>query len=263
MGTSGNGGVDDMATLAAHPRECCLQTVQHTGKPTGVLEEVAGATTYVARPPGSSAEDKHARIVLYYPDVFGPLYVNNQLLIDYFASHGYLIAAPDYFDGDDIQELRSKPDFDMSAWGAKKRTRAKALLPDWTGAIKSKYGTDVTKYTAVGYCFGAPYALEAGATDLVVASAIAHPSSISEDHFKNIKKPLFLSCAEVDRQFPPEARHRAEAILAEQKSDYHFQLFGGVSHGFAVKGDPNVPNEKYAKEESARGIIGWFDRFTN
>lgn len=41
--------------------------------------------------------------------------------------------------------------------------------------------------TVAGYCFGAPHALEAAASDLLVASAIAHPSFVNEDHFKNIK----------------------------------------------------------------------------
>ncbi|KAH9973374.1 Alpha/Beta hydrolase protein [Lactifluus volemus] len=209
-------------SLAAHPRQCCIQS------------------------------DKNQQILLYFSDVFGPLYVNNQLLMDYFASRGYLVASLDYFEGDKLETLRAKPGFDLAAWGSEKHSRAKELIPGWIAAVKAKYG----------YCFGAPHALEAAASDLLVACAIAHPSSVTEDHLKNLRTPLFLSCAEVDGQFPPNSRHRAETILAERRLDYHLQLFGGVSHGFAVRGNPEVPREKYAKEESARGILGWFDRFS-
>ncbi|KAI0290631.1 Alpha/Beta hydrolase protein [Multifurca ochricompacta] len=238
--------------LAPAPRECCTRTVQHTGTATGSFEVLANVNTYLARSPSNDGQDKHSRIIFFFPDVFGPLYINNQLLIDYFASNGYLVVAPDYFEGDIFDQIRSQPGFDLFDWATKKLTRGKEIIPGWIKAIKAKYG----------YCFGAPFTLEAAATDLVVAAAIAHPSFLNEDHFKNVKKPLFLSCAEVDQQFPLESRHRAETILAENKAVYHFQLFGGVSHGFAVKGDPDVPNEKFAKEESARSIIRWFDRFS-
>jgi dienelactone hydrolase len=54
---------------------------------------------------------------------------------------------------------------------------------------------------------------------------------------------------ETDRTFPAAARHRAEDILAEIKATYHVQLFSGVSHGFATRGDPNVENERTWKLE--------------
>lgn len=33
-------------------------------------------------------------------------------------------------------------------------------------------------------------------------------------------------------------------ILSENKSTYHVQIFSGVSHGFAVRGDPEVENSR-------------------
>jgi hypothetical protein len=62
--------------------------VQHTSTPTSSLEILAGTNTYVVRGISEGSQDKCPRIVLYFPDVFGPLYVNDQLLMYYFASHG-------------------------------------------------------------------------------------------------------------------------------------------------------------------------------
>lgn len=45
---------------------------------------------------------------------------------------------------------------------------------------------------------------------------------------------------ETDHTFPAESRRRAEDILAEVKAVYYVQLFSGVSHGFATRGDPDV-----------------------
>jgi dienelactone hydrolase len=51
--------------------------------------------------------------------------------------------------------------------------------------------------------------------------------------------PTFSPTA-IDPTFPVESRRRAEDILDEIKATYHVQIFGGVEHGFATRGDPSV-----------------------
>ena len=154
--------------LAPHPRECCIQSVPHIGTPIGSIETLAGTNTYITRgdsPRGD--QDKYQQIIFYFSDVFGPLYVNNQLLIDYFASRGkcvhphmkhsakvsgggtegYLVASLDYFEGDKLEALRAKPGFDLTAWGMEKHSRAKELIPGWIAAVKAKYGLCVATHS--------------------------------------------------------------------------------------------------------------------
>jgi len=253
--------------LAGPPSDCCLKSVQHEGKAGGEEVKIADVVSYVSHP-AKAAEKSHKRIILYFTDVFGPFYINNQLIMDYFSSHGWLVASPDYFEGDPIQ-LHRRADgtveegFDFQAWRTRCVTYAQENIPKWIEEVKTKYGGSGAKYTAVGYCFGAPYVFDQCAGDLISAGAVAHPSSTMESHIKGVKKPILFSCAETDNAFPPEKRHLAESVLAENKQLYHFQLFSGVSHGFAVKGDPGQENSKWAKEESAAGILRWFERFCN
>jgi dienelactone hydrolase len=42
---------------------------------------------------------------------------------------------------------------------------------------------------------------------------------------------------ETDHTFDLEFRRRAEDILLATKATYHFQVFSGVSHGFASRGN--------------------------
>jgi len=237
----------------------CTQGVKHTGKPVGRVETIAGVETYISDPPAGTPGPK--KVVLYFADVFSPLFINAKLLQDYFASHGFYVLGLDYFFGDPIQNHSDDPEFDRAAWFTKVRGLAKEATPKWIEEVRKIHGEDA-KYTAVGYCFGGPFALEIATTNNVVAAAFAHPAALDEDHFKQLKKPLLLSCAETDGSFPAASRHRAEEILTEIKATYHVQLFSGVSHGFATRGDPNVENSRWAKEESARGVINWFKRFT-
>jgi hypothetical protein len=53
---------------------------------------------------------------------------------------------------------------------------------------------------------------------------------------------LIVSLAETDSTFPRTSLYRATDILAQNKKQYHVQVFSGVSHGFATRADPNDPN---------------------
>jgi len=251
--------------LAAPSGECCLKAVQHKGTATGQAETIFNIKTYVS----GSKESGSKQILLYYADVYGPFFINGQLVADYFASRGYLVLAPDYFNGDPVTLHRAspgfrsdtEPGFDFEAWKTKHMSFAVKNLPGWVDEAKARYGGPNTKYVTVGYCFGAPHVLNECAKESVVAGAVAHPAFLMESHLQNSKKPMFFSCSEIDHTFPAESRHIAEKILADNKQLYHFQLFSGVAHGFALRGNPDVENERWAKEQSAKSIADWFDRF--
>lgn len=53
-----------------------------------------------------------------------------------------------------------------------------------------------------------------------------------------------MSCAEIDHTFTTESRARALSILQDGKKDYHLQLFSGVEHGFALRGNMENPYER-------------------
>ncbi|KIM83119.1 hypothetical protein PILCRDRAFT_819887 [Piloderma croceum F 1598] len=247
------------ATLASVPSECCFTGFKHTGTPSGTTTTIAGVNTYVSEPKESHSGS--AKVVVFFSDVYGPLYLNNQLVQDYFATCGFTVLGLDYFFGDPIQNHLNEEGWDRPAWMTKSRKAAGEFVPKWFEAVKEKYGPNA-KYSAVGYCFGALYAVDLATTDSLVAAAFAHPASLEESHFEKIKAPLLMSCAETDNTFPVESRRRAEDILAQRKASYHIQVFSGVSHGFASRGDLENPTVCWAKEESARGVASWFKRFS-
>ncbi|KAK0610603.1 Alpha/Beta hydrolase protein [Bombardia bombarda] len=251
----------DYKYLAKPPSACCFAGTIHKGTPRGNVEEILNVPTYVVKP---SEEKANGHVVLYFPDVWG-ISNNACLLLDGFADAGYLALGMDYFRGDPISKYRlSKNDplpegFDQAAWRTKHVAFATENVPKWAAAVREKFGSDKTKYVCVGYCFGAPYVCQMLATDEVSAGAFAHPTLLREEHFTSVKHPLLLSCAEHDHAFDTEARRKAIDILQREKKVYHLQLFYGVSHGFASKGDPDNPYQRWCKEQSLRGIIDWFD----
>jgi len=93
----------------------------------------------------------------------------------------------------------------------------------------------------------------------MTAGAFAHPAFLKEHHFRNLKRPLYLSCAEVDHTFDNNGRRQAIDIMQEGKKTYHLQLFSGVKHGFALRGNMDSPYERWVKEQSLKDIAAWFD----
>lgn len=256
---------DDMnsVTYLAKPSgACCLEGNIHSGNPRGDFVNIADVETYVTKPPDAKA---NGHILLYFPDVWG-VFPNGLLIMDGFADAGYLVVGLDYFRGDPVWKHRkhrldkeTEPDFDYEAWKKKHTAFANEAVPKWVDAVRQQYGKSDTKYAYVGYCFGAPYVCDQLASSLCAAGAFAHPAFLKEHHFKNLQRPLFMSCAEVDHTFDTESRNKAVDILIEGKKTYHLQLFSGVSHGFALRGNMEDAYERWVKEQSLKGIVEWFD----
>ncbi|KAJ7679490.1 dienelactone hydrolase [Mycena polygramma] len=254
--------------LAKPPGDCCLNCFPHEGTPKGEFIKIAAVNTYITRPPTPAQEN---RVILYFPDVWGiDIFTNGQLLCDYFASQGFLVLAIDYFCGDPVQlhrkdrnDVTTDPKFNFDEWKAKYQAFAAVAVPKWVDALKAQFGTPETKYAAVGYCFGAPYVMDALAesSNTACVGAFGHPAFLNESHFINCARPLFLSCAETDHTFPAPARHRGEELLTAGKRTFHIQLFSGVEHGFALRGNMDDAYERFTKEESASGIVRWFTQF--
>ena len=55
----------------------------------------------------------------------------------------------------------------------------------------------------------------------------------------------------MDVTYPNKSRHTSEDILAEIKAQYHFQLFSGVEHGFALRGNMENENERRSHDSAS------------
>ncbi|WPH03470.1 Hypothetical protein R9X50_00635000 [Acrodontium crateriforme] len=244
------------ATIAKPSDECCTKggTI-HEGEPRGTLTEIAGLPTYIVEPAAGSA---NGHVLLFYPDVWG-FYQNNFLIMDGFADAGFKTVAIDYFRGDAVQNHRGiEPDFDFPAWALGYMRTAEVDVPKWEEEVKAKFGVGGAKFACVGYCFGAPFVMRSLAErGMCEAGGFAHPAFLKEEQFTNLQKPLFLSCAETDFTFPHEFRNKAVDIMVAEKKRYGLQLFQGVEHGFAPRGD-NSPYARYVKEQSLKSLSDFF-----
>lgn len=87
---------------------------------------------------------------------------------------------------------------------------------------------------------------------------MAHPSHVEADELRAINGPLAIAAAETDFIFPTEKRHESEEILKNSGLPYQINLYSGVKHGFAVRGDLSDQVTKYAKENAFLQAVQWF-----
>ena len=90
---------------------------------------------------------------------------------------------------------------------------------------------------------------------------VAHPSFVTEEELSAVTGPFSIAAAETDAIFPADKRHKSEEILKGLGKPYQINLYSGVSHGFAVRGDLAVRANVWAKEQAFLQAVHWFDEF--
>ncbi|SPJ70418.1 related to hydrolase related to dienelactone hydrolase [Fusarium torulosum] len=244
------------------PATCCTVASLHEGTPNGTIIQIKGnVNAYLAKP--SSGEPKQA--VLYLPDIFG-IWQNSKLMADAFAAQGYLCLVLDTFNGDPVP-LEMPDGFDIMKWlnegsdGQNPHT-PEAVDPIVVSGMEYLKSIGVTQIAAVGYCLGAKHLIRHYKSGIQVGF-IAHPSFVESEELAAITGPLSIAAAELDDLFTVEKRHESEAILSKSKQDFQINLFSGVHHGFAVKGDLNNERQLFAKEQAFSQAVAWFVRHLN
>jgi dienelactone hydrolase len=51
--------------------------------------------------------------------------------------------------------------------------------------------------------------------------------------------------------------------LIEIGATFQINLYGGVEHGFAARGDMKNPIHKFAKEQAFMQAVAWFNEYLN
>ncbi|KAK4225177.1 protein AIM2 [Podospora fimiseda] len=241
-----------------------------TGTPLGQEFAHQNITFYLSTPkPGNGPlgagprHDTHkGDAILYLTDVFGIALPQNRLLVDSFARAGYLTLAPDLFQGEPASadiNTPGGPVFDPVAFLAAHGTLQTDPVVE-TAINYLRNTLNVTRIGVAGYCFGGKYAFRFVAPGRGGDVAFtAHPSLVEESEILAIDKPLAIAAADHDELLNATVRVRFEELLGQTGERYQINVYGGTTHGFAVRGDQNVPSQKYGKEEAFVQAVRWFD----
>ncbi|ELR05030.1 hypothetical protein VC83_05086 [Pseudogymnoascus destructans] len=246
------------------PGKCCTVGAKHQGEPIGTHASIDNGSldVYIAKP----TTPKAGKAVLFVPDVMG-ISQNANLMADQLAANGYYTLIPDLFNKDSLSNPWRPENFNLMNWiqhgmkGDNPHTvpEVDAIMVKALDYLNEQGYKEIA---AVGYCFGAKYVVRFMSEEKgkrIKVGYLAHPSFVDEAELEAVEGPVSISAAETDTIFPVEERHKSEEILAKIKVPYQINLFSGVSHGFAVRGDLNIPQEKWSKEQAFEQAVQWFN----
>ncbi|KAH9203734.1 dienelactone hydrolase family protein [Leptodontidium sp. 2 PMI_412] len=241
-----------MASKSLGP--CCFTGFKHEGTPTGETKTIGDVKTYIAYPKDNKTPTK---AVLLLSDVFG-IFINSQLLADDFAANGYLAVLPDLFNGDsmDIGDFEAGK-IDIGAWmGRNGNDSVDPKIETLINHLRKDLG--VKQVAGAGYCFGGKYVARFLKDGKLDTGYSAHPSFTTDDELAAIKKPYSISAAENDDLFTADLRHKSETILTKTGQLWQINIFSGVSHGYGIRADLTVKQNKYAKEQAFLQALAWY-----
>ncbi|ODV63194.1 protein AIM2 [Ascoidea rubescens DSM 1968] len=238
--------------------DCCFKTIFHSGEPKGKHTDFLGYDTY------QTGDKNSSKIIVILTDVFGHRYNNVLLIADKLAEAGYYVVIPDYLEGGNVTFSQNDPQYaaKIQKWlDYHNLEKTKPIVDDFFKKLK-----DSAKYKFIGvtgYCFGGRYAIQQiSDTGYADAAAVAHPSLVQIEEIQSVSKPLLISAAEIDKTFTIELRHQSEKVLAEKGAIYQIDLFGGVVHGFAVRGDLSDARIQYSMNRVISDQIYWFNFYS-
>lgn len=238
-------------TKMSGPQCCENPPTLSSSSGVGSVLEFGGLKTYVS----ASSNSKHA--ILLVSDIFGYEAPNLRKLADKVAAVGYYVVVPDFLYGDPYNpENTEKP---LSVWiqshGADKGFEdAKQVV----AALKDK---GISAIGAAGFCWGAKVVVQLAKSDDIQAAVLLHPSFVTVDDIKEVKAPIAILGAEIDKMSPPELIKQFEEILSSKPEvDNFVKIYPGVAHGWTVRYDVEDKKAVESAEEAHRDMLEWFTK---
>ncbi|KAL8793374.1 MAG: hypothetical protein Q9195_004052 [Heterodermia aff. obscurata] len=264
---------------------CCIippgQEV-HTTTPAGKIIVIPpNIETYVTFPPAipespaSSAQNpRYARSLLLLSDAHGIHLPSTQHLADRFAHTLHCpVIVPDQFHGSP-HPLIKPPDFDndLAMRELPLKHNPDVVDPIMTQVLEwmqrspehEKGGLGgVSSIGGIGYCFGARFIIRLLSQHKLAAGVINHPSFHTAEELRALQSggPLAFYAAETDEIFTDEKRREMEDVLKGNGGRWMGTVFGGVEHGFSIRGDATVPEVRFAKQQAFTGAVVWLEEF--
>ncbi|WVZ98447.1 hypothetical protein U9M48_043890 [Paspalum notatum var. saurae] len=211
-----------------------------------VVDDFGGQKAYVA----GSADSKAAIVLI--SDAFGFEAPNLRKIADKVASSGYYVVVPDFLHGDPYDSSNpNNPGMWLQSHDPQKAfEEAKPVI----AAIKEK---GVSSIGAAGYCWGAKVVVELAKVHEIQAAVLSHPSLLTVDDIKEVKCPISILGAEIDRSSPPELLKQFEQI------DHFVKIFPGVAHGWTVRYNNDDAAAVTSAKEALQDMKNWFNKYLN
>ncbi|KAL8148963.1 endo-1,3;1,4-beta-D-glucanase-like [Apium graveolens] len=229
--------------------ECCSNPPKlSSSSGSGSVIELAGLKAYVS----GSSNSKQA--ILLVSDVYGYESPNLRKLADKVANAGFYVVVPDFMHGEPYDpDNVEKP---IPVWLNTHNTDRGC--EDAKPAIAALKSQGITTIGAAGFCWGAKVVVELTKSSHIQAAVLLHPSLTTLDDIKDVKVPMAILGAEIDKNSPPELMRQFGEILTSTKVKSFVKIFPGVAHGWTVRYKAEDEFAVKSAEEAHQDMLNWF-----
>lgn len=283
--------------LQNHPYLPRFQGTIHKGQPQGKEETIHGLNIYII----GNRINPRGIIVIYSDIFGLPLPNNRLIADAYAKSGEWLVYLPDFFEGDPVPlkgadvllpadptkqstfakytgMLAMVPSFMM--WMTRHReVHTNKVCMDFLRSLRCATPR-MRKIGMVGFCWGGKYALRAGLgsnmveidgdskVPLVDAVVALHPSHVAvPDDVEDLVVPVSYGWGLEDVGVRIEQKDKVEKVHAKIREagrkvpEMQHKIYKPGRHGFAVRGNPDDPQERACLEDSMKQVLDWFERW--
>ncbi|KAK4361607.1 hypothetical protein RND71_020559 [Anisodus tanguticus] len=194
--------------------QCCENPpMLSSSSGNGCVLEFGGFNTYVSGPSSSKLA------IFLASDIYGYEAPNLRKLADKVAAAGYYVVVPDFLYGDPYNpENTEKP---LSVWmQSHDKDKGFEDAKQVIAALKDK---GISAIGAAGFCWGAKVVTDLAKSENIQAVVLLHPSLVKVDDIKEVKAPIAILAAEIDKICPPERIKQYEEILLSKPEVHEHQ----------------------------------------
>ncbi|HEX5733046.1 MAG TPA: dienelactone hydrolase family protein [Blastocatellia bacterium] len=171
-----------------------------------------------------------------------------------FAGEGYVVLAPDLYDGASTKD----PDEAGKLMQGLDKTEALEKLDGAVAYLQGLPAVDKEKIGVTGFCMGGTYALLLAAHNTSVkASAPFYGDVPTDDELKHLSAPVLFIGAENDFWITKEKMDRLDEGLKKHGKEGEVKVYEGVGHAFFNDTRPEA-YDKDAAEDAWRRVTSFF-----
>ena len=159
-------------------------------------------------------------------------------IADEFASHGYIVAAPDLF-WRSVPGPLARGDSRTTGRGQPRLEKIKANENDMADTLNEvrKVAQFNGRAAAMGFCYGGPFAI-LGPKRLGYAAGVScHGTQLGDyiGELEGVTQPVCIIWGDQDHAAPPEVQEMYRKVPARMKN-VEVHIFPGIEHGYMMKG---------------------------
>ncbi len=170
-------------------------------------------------------------------------------IADRFADEGYVVLAPDLYDGKVTKDPEQAGQYMQNL----DQSRALQILNASVEFLKEQQNVKADSIGVTGFCMGGTFALLlASHNESVKASAPFYGDVPPDDVLKKLSAPVLFIGAENDPWITQEKMKRLEEAINKYGKEGEVKVYSGVGHAFFNDTRPDAYNKETAEDAWSR-----------